>query len=120
MYLWTIAYYRVILTVGVLTSISDNFFNMSRPTEQRRTIHEAEQSKTSPFLAGAFIAFFLYIVMLIFTFVVKARMRAVGITLIVAGIICVAITNFWGIIPFALLLPAGILALRHKPLITSH
>jgi hypothetical protein len=109
----------LLLTVGVLTSISDNFFNMSRPTEQERTMHEAGKSKISPFLAGTAIAFFLYIIMLIITFVVKARIKAVGITLIVLGIICVAITNFWGIIPFALLLPAGIVALRQKPRVTA-
>jgi hypothetical protein len=30
------------------------------------------------------------------------------------SVITTAITNLWGIIPFALLLPAGILALRFK------
>jgi len=104
----------LVLTIGVLTSISDNFFNMSRPTEQERTMHEASKSKNSPFLTGTAFAFFLYIVMLIITFVVKTRIKAVGIILLVLGGISVAITNGWGIIPFALLLPAGILALRHK------
>ena len=108
------------LTVGFLTSVSDNFFNMSRPTEQERTMHEASKSKNSTFLAGNAFAFFLYISMLIITFVVKTRVKAVGVILIVIGVICAAITNLWGIIPFALLLPAGILALRHKPLIASH
>jgi len=87
---------------------------MSRPTEQERTMHEASKSKNSPFLTGTAFAFFLYIVMLIITFVVKTRIKAVGIILLVLGGISVAITNGWGIIPFALLLPAGILALRHK------
>ena len=105
---------ELVLTIGVLTSISDNFFNMSRPTEQERTMHEASKSKNSPFITGTAFAFFLYIVMLIITFVVKTRVKAVGIILLVLGGISVAITNGWGIIPFALLLPAGILALRHK------
>jgi hypothetical protein len=109
----------LVLTIGVLTSISDNFFNMSRPTEQERTIHEADKSKTSPFLAGTAFAFFLYIAMLIITFVVKARIKAVGIVLLVLGVICVAIRNFWGKIPFALLLPAAILALRQKSPVTA-
>jgi hypothetical protein len=104
----------LLVTVGFLTSVSDNFFNMSRPTEQERTLHEADKSKISPFLAGSAIAFFLYIFMLIITFVVKSKLKVVGIILIVFGIICVAITNGWGIIPFALLLPAGIVAMRHK------
>jgi uncharacterized membrane protein len=110
----------LVLTIGVLTSISDNFFNQTRPTEQERTMHEASNSTSSTFLAGAGFAFILYIVMLIFTFVVRARTKAVGVMLLVLGGICVVITNGWGIIPFALLLPAGILALRYKPPITSH
>ena len=109
----------LLLTVGVLTSISDNFFNASRPTEQERTMHEAGKSKISPFLAGTAFAFFLYIVMLIITFVIKTRIKAVGIILLVFGVICVLITNFWGIIPFALLLPASIVALRQKPRVTA-
>jgi Na+-driven multidrug efflux pump len=34
--------------------------------------------------------------------------------ILVIGVITTAITNLWGIIPFELLLPAGILALRFK------
>jgi len=107
------------ITVGFVTSVSDNLFNASRPTEQERTIHEAAKSKTSPFLAGTAFAFFLYIAMLIITFVVRTRTKAVGIILLVLGVICVVITNLWGIIPFALLLPAAILALRNKPRVTG-
>jgi len=109
----------LVLTIGALTSISDNFFNMSRPTEQERTMNEASKSKTSSFLAGNAFAFFLYIVMLIITFVVKTKIKAVGIVLLILGVFCVAITNFWGIIPFALLLPASILALRQKAPVTA-
>jgi len=77
-------------------------------------MHEASNTKSSKFLAGNAFAFILYIVMLVITFVVRVRTKAVGIVLLILGVICVAITNGWGIIPFALLLPAGILALRHK------
>jgi len=44
--------------------------------------------------------------------VVKTKKMAVGITLIVLGIIPTAITNLWGIVPFAFLLYAGLKALR--------
>jgi hypothetical protein len=51
---------------------------------------------------------------IVITFVVK-NTKAVGITLLVIGVIAMAITNLWGIMPFALLLPAGIVALRYNP-----
>jgi hypothetical protein len=38
----------------------------------------------------------------------------VGITLIVLGIIPIAITNLWGIVPFGFLLTAGYKALTSK------
>jgi hypothetical protein len=59
-------------------------------------------------------AFLLYIVILVITFAVKRKTKAVGVTIIILGIITMAVTNGWGIIPFALLLPAGIVALRYK------
>lgn len=65
---------------------SDILFNMSRPTEQERTIHETSMSSASPFMGGAFIAFFLYIAMLVITFAVKARFKLVGILLLALGV----------------------------------
>lgn len=50
----------------------------------------------------------------VLTFVVKNNTKAVGIILLVLGFITVIAMNGWGIIPFALLLPAGILAIRYK------
>ena len=66
----------------------------------------------SPFTGGVAFAFLLYIAGIVITFVVK-NTKAVGITLLVIGVIAMAITNLWGIIPFALLLPAGIV--RYNP-----
>ena len=106
------------IAMQMLQRFNDNL-KASRPTEQERTMHEASKSKNSPFLAGTAFAFFLYIAMLIITFVVKTRIKSVGIISLVLGIICVVITNFWGIIPFALLLPASIVALRQKPRVTA-
>ena len=66
-------------------------------------------------MAGLAFAFILYIVTLVITFVIRTRTKLLGVIFIVLGVIGVAITNGWGIIPFALLLPAGIVALRYKP-----
>ncbi len=57
----------------------------------------------------------MYIAMIPITFAIKSKTKAVGIILLVIGFIAMVITNMWGIIPFALLLPSGILALRYKP-----
>jgi Sec-independent protein secretion pathway component TatC len=56
----------------------------------------------------------MYIALIPITFAVKNKTKVVGIILLVIGVITTAITNLWGIIPFALLLPAGILSLRFK------
>ena len=55
-------------------------------------------------MAGVALAFLLYIAGIVITFVLK-NTKAVGITLLVIGVITMVITNLWGIIPFALLLP---------------
>ncbi len=103
------------LLVGSLMGISDVLLNMSRPTQQERIDQEAHKSTTTPFMAGVALAFILYIVLLVVTFVVKTKTKIVGVILLILGVISVIITNGWGIIPFALLLPAGIVALRYKP-----
>jgi hypothetical protein len=60
-------------------------------------------------MGGLAFSFLLYIAGIVITFVVK-NTKAVGIALLVIGVIAMVITNGWGIIAFALLLPAGIVA----------
>ncbi len=102
------------VVIGFLSTTSDVLFNMSRPTESERQEHETESEPLRLAAGGFFLAFFLYVAILVITFVVKTKTKLVGILILVLGVIGMAITNLWGIIPFALLLPAGILALRHK------
>jgi len=104
----------LVIIVGGLMSASDVFFNMTRPTESERQEQETRQEKSSSFVGGTFLAFFVYIAILVVTFAVRTKTKAVGITIIILGVIGMATTNLWGIIPFALLLPAGISALRHR------
>jgi hypothetical protein len=56
----------------------------------------------------------MYIAAIPLTFAIKSKTKMVRIILLVIGVITTEITNLWRIIPFALLLPAGILALRYK------
>jgi hypothetical protein len=102
------------IVIGGLMSASDVLMNMSRPTESELQRHIESQETSSLFVGGAMFAFLLYIVILVITFAVKRKTKAVGIAIIILGIITMAVTNGWGIIPFALLLPAGIVALRYK------
>ena len=68
---------------------------------------ENTKARNQPFITGLAFAFFLYIGAIVVTFVVK-NTKGVGITLLGIGVITMVITNYWGIIPFGLLLPAGI------------
>ena len=103
------------LVVGGLMTASNVMLNMSRPTESERQEHEINQTGLSLFVGGAFLAFFIYIAILVVTFVVRTKTKAAGVIILVLGVIGMAITNLWGIIPFALLLPAGIVALKYNP-----
>lgn len=103
------------LLMGTLMGTSQYFLEMSNPSEQELRESEARVEEVSPFVGGLAFAFILYIIMLVLTFVIANKTKALGIVLIVIGFIAMLITNFWGIIPFALLLPAGVVALRYKP-----
>jgi|GEM_PF-2203204 len=109
----------LMLLIGGVMTVSDVFLNMSRPTESERQEQEASKEKLSNFVGGTFFAFFIYIAILVVTFAVRTKTKAVGITIIILGVIGMATTNLWGIIPFALLLPAGISALRYKQGLTE-
>jgi len=55
----------------------------------------------------------VYINALLVTFLTKSR-KAIGITLIVSSVLVLILTDLYGIIGFALLLPAGIMAWRKR------
>lgn len=100
--------------IGFLGSVSNVFYNMSLPTETQRQEHEASSKTLSNAAGGFFFAFFLYVAILVVTFAVKTKTKVVGIVILVLGVLAMVATNLWGIVAFALLLPAGIVALRHK------
>jgi hypothetical protein len=62
------------------------------------------------------IVIVLEIVVLVLVFVIKPKqLKPIGIFLIVVSVIVLTGTSWYGILPFALFLPAGILALKYKP-----
>jgi hypothetical protein len=81
------------LVVGGLMSVSDVLMNMSRPTESELQRHIESQETSSVFVGGAMFAFLLYIVILVITFAIKRKTKAVAMSIIILGIITVAVTN---------------------------
>jgi hypothetical protein len=104
--------------MSAIVSTTDVLIEMPDPSERELQEHEEVTSSWIPFIGGLAFSFVLYIIMLVLTFVIANKTKALGIILIVIGFIATVITNFWGIIPFALLLPAGIVALRYKPILS--
>ena len=101
-------------TADVLLNFSESIDPTNPETIQARQEAERQRASTNQFIAGSFLAFFIYIALLPITFVAKTKTKAVGIIFLVIGFIAMLITNGWGVIPYALLLPAGILAIRFK------
>lgn len=97
-----------VLNLGENLRASDPNFPISPETAEN-------EASIAGSIAGFAFAFLLYIAMLITTFVVKDKpnhVKALGVTLLVVGFMAVLMTLGWGIIPYALLIPAGILAIR--------
>jgi ABC-type Fe3+ transport system permease subunit len=93
-------------------NLTKSYANNSETARQQAS-HDVYERNFNSFAAGTFFSLLLYIAGIVITFVVR-RVKALGIILIVLGFIPILITIGWGIIPFALLLPAGIVALREK------
>ncbi len=101
-------------TSNVLLNMSESMDPNNPRTQEARREYNETMTNTAPVIAGLFLSLLMYIAAIPITFAIKGKTKAVGIVLLVIGVITTAITNLWGIIPFALLLPAGILALRYK------
>src|SRR6476619_7660202 len=99
---------------SVIISTTDVFYNSSSTNITKRVEHQDAKKILYMFESGLIIAFFMYIGIFLVTFVRRFKTRLVGVVLIVVGALAIGTTFFWGIIPFGLLLPAGIIALRQK------
>ncbi len=101
-----------------ITESGNEAFNASQEqlaqTTQQRAQFEAQQQQFAPFIAGLALSLFVYIGLIPTVFIAKTRTKVIGVILIALGVLTTAITNGRGVIPFALLLPAGIIALRHN------
>ena len=101
-------------TTSVIISTTDVFYNASSSNVTERVKHEETKQIMTVFETGLIVAFFMYIGIFVVTFVTRIKIKLAGVVLIVVGALAIGVTFLWGIIPFGLLLPAGILALRQK------
>ncbi|HJT47098.1 MAG TPA: hypothetical protein VJ729_02860 [Nitrososphaeraceae archaeon] len=110
----------IFITESAFIRKSQVFLNMTKHLTTNNTQNAISQQKYNaskaaigPFMSGLALSFFIYFAGIVITFVVK-NAKAIGITLLVIGVITMVITNGLGIIAFAVLLPTSIVALRHK------
>jgi hypothetical protein len=93
--------------------------NVGTTTEEGGDMSLEQQqgmSEGSNFIGLAFLSLVLYGIMLALTFILKPeKSKILGIILLVLGFIAVITSLVWGIVAYALLIPAGILAIKHKP-----
>jgi hypothetical protein len=103
--------------VGSLVNMTSHFPTTSSQEAQQQAQNQQNYLNTKAgsdrLVTGLAFAFLFYIVCIVITFVIK-NTKILGTILITLGVIAVPITNGWGIISFALLLPAGIVAIRYK------
>ena len=93
-----------------LTSVEDNF-------DTSTSTYQPEERKSDLSQIGwmAGISILMMIVGLVLVFALPARPKIVGIYLIILSGVVLLGMGFFGVLPFALFLPAGIVALRYKP-----
>ena len=106
-----------LLTMVGLTSFTEPFEESEFASEEtRRQIQENRESMNFVYGSVAVVmAVEVIAIILVFVMIKPGKQtKTLGIILIVFSIIVLVSTSFYGILPFALLLPAGILALRFK------
>ena len=105
--------FGVYATVGVLDVTLNVFENMTG--EESRTAPSTKRQADIQYMSSALgISILLSIVAIVIVFAVKQRTKIVGIILIIISVAILISIGLFGVIPFALLLPAGIAALRFK------
>jgi hypothetical protein len=116
--LTTIEYWITIAGLqAFVTSFDESMRESEFYTPDPETVRQYEENKNSMAYvnAAAPTSIVILVVVLIITMVIKTQTKILGIVLIVVAVAELILTSAIGIIPLALLLPAGILALRWKP-----
>jgi cell division protein FtsW (lipid II flippase) len=107
----------LIATGSFLASFSGDLSESQFLDPQERQEQAQIAQSASAWSGGSALALLIYIVLLIVTFTTKQKhVKALGIVFLVVGFIAVIATIGWGLIPYALLIPAGVLAIREAKL----
>jgi Protein of unknown function (DUF4064)/Short C-terminal domain len=93
-------------------SMRESEFYTPDPEDQRQ--YQENKSSMAYINAAAPTSIVILVIILIITMVIKNQTKILGIILIVVAVTELILTSAFGVIPLALLLPAGILALRWK------
>ena len=100
-------------TIGILYTTLNVFENMTG--EETQTLPNTKRQADIQYIStAAGVSIVLYILALVLSFSIKWRTKIVGTSLIIIAIVTLIAISFYGVIGFALLLPAGIVALRYK------
>lgn len=112
--LTTIGYFML---TGALDAVSDSFNESPYMSEESRRQYRETQNSMNYIYAAVPSSILLQIIAIIVAFVAtkpRKQTKFAGIVLILISIGTLIATSWIGILPFALLLPAGILAIRFK------
>ena len=105
--------FGVYATAGVLDVTLNVLENMTN--QESQSAPSIKRQADIQYISGAVgISILLFIIALVIAFAVKQRTKIVGIILIIISVATLVSIGLFGVIPFALLLPAGIVALRFK------
>jgi hypothetical protein len=116
--LTTIGYWITISGLeAFVTSFDESMRESEFYTPDPETERQYQENKASMAYinAAAPTSIVILVAVLIITMVIKTQTKVLGIILIIVAVAELILTSAIGIIPLALLLPAGILALRWKP-----
>lgn len=94
-------------------SMRESEFYTPDPEAQRQ--YQENKASMAYINAAAPTSIIILVVILIITMVIKTQTKILGIILIVVAVTELILTSAFGVLPLALLLPAGILAIRWKP-----
>jgi hypothetical protein len=107
--------------MGALTSFHESFGNYTTQYGTQQDVNKFYKDRASmdrglQYVTVAIpVSVFASIAAMVLVFVIKDRFKALGIILIVLGVIIVISTSGFGIVGFAMFIVAGIVAIRYKP-----
>jgi Protein of unknown function (DUF4064) len=109
------------LIIGTLSSFHESFGNFTTQYGTQQYINKFYQNRASMNIGLQYVTVAIpvsvvaSIIGMVLVFVIKDKFKALGIILIVLGVVIVIATSGFGIVGFAMFIVAGIVALRYKP-----